>query len=174
MSFYTSGPAGGASRRVDWNTPPEIVAKVRELGPIYLDPCSNANSVVGAKVAAVEDDDGLRLSWRAPPGEVVFVNPPYGRGKVRPFAEKFAEDAHARASHLIALVPARVETKWFATFADSASAWCAVRGRLRFLVDGKLADPAPFPSAILYAGPEPRRFAEVFGELGAIWTRLDP
>lgn len=169
--FWTSGAAGGPGNRVDWNTPPEILDRVRLLGPIYLDPCSNPGSMVGAELVAQEENDGTAIDWTAPAGSVVFVNPPYGRGKIAPFADKFAAEAPERSSHLIALVPARVETKWFRTFSESAPLWCAIRGRLRFYVDGAPGQSAPFPSAVIYAGPEPARFAEVFGEIGSVWSR---
>lgn len=47
-----------------------------------------------------------------------------------------------------------------------AAAVCFLRGRLVF---GGAPGPAPFASALIYHGPRPHRFAEVFSPSGAIW-----
>lgn len=171
-NFFTDGAAAGPGRSVHWNTPPEILDAVRQLGPIELDPCSNAGSMVNAS-ASIAGDDGTVINWTVSPGGVVFINPPYGRGAISPFAAKFASEARKkRSSHLIALVPARVETRWFAQFvAPDGVVWLAIRGRLKFWINGEPGQSAPFPSALIYAGPDPDVFAEIFGDLGTVWSR---
>ena len=60
-----------------WNTPPKILAVVREFfgGRIDLDPCSNEHSLVQASDQYKLPEDGLALEWFGS----VFCNPPYGR-----------------------------------------------------------------------------------------------
>ena len=91
MSFFTDGAAAGPGKRVDWNTPPEVLARVRRLGPILLDPCSNAGSRVDAAIGLTSG--GPVVPWAVAPGGVLFINPPYGRGQVMPFAQKFRDEA---------------------------------------------------------------------------------
>ena len=65
------------STNKDWGTPPLYVTPVRSvLGKIWLDPCSNRHSIVGAEVEyALPSRDGLACSWNYP---TIYVNPPYG------------------------------------------------------------------------------------------------
>lgn len=69
----------------------------------------------------------------------------------------------------VALVPARVDTKWWRTLTDGASV-CFIQGRLKF---GNGVNSAPFPSAVVYLGPNPNRFAAAFGNIGTIY-QLNP
>lgn len=70
------------SARTDWNTPTEILEAVRAVfgvRGIGLDPCSNANSLVNAKVQYVlPTHDGLVLPWVQEGVDTAFVNCPYG------------------------------------------------------------------------------------------------
>src|ERR1019366_1703317 len=68
-----------AAGSVEWSTPAHIVAAVKEVfgGTIELDPCSNANSVVGARVEyRLPANNGLQDPWAY---KTIYVNPPYGR-----------------------------------------------------------------------------------------------
>jgi hypothetical protein len=68
-----------SSERPDWNTPARVVDVVREVagGEIGCDPCSNATSIVGARVEYRLDrnQNGLELPWSS----LTYINPPYGR-----------------------------------------------------------------------------------------------
>lgn len=140
-----------ASARDDWNTPRVICNLVERLGPIGLDPCSNAGSIVPARVKWTIDDDGLSPSrpWSATlfrsSDEIIYVNPPYGRA-IRHWVARADQEYSAGAS-VVGLLPARVDTYWWQRYvAASAAAVCFWRGRLTFL---GARDPAPFPSALV-------------------------
>jgi site-specific DNA-methyltransferase (adenine-specific) len=169
-----------SSKRGDWLTPPAFLGLVRQLGPIALDPCSAAESVVAAKIEwqrgdylPTRDVDGLVASWRCalegqPPG-IVYVNPPYGRAVGAWIEKAVAESRPDNLGHtsceILMLLPARCDTRWFPW---SASGLCFWRGRLTFV--GAEA-PAPFPSVLAYWGPRTGRFREVFAPHGAIILR---
>lgn len=110
-----------------WLTPLDFLAVLVRLGPIILDPCGNPLSVVPAARQILLPDDGLTASW--PLRGLVFCNPPYGRA-LGAWARRLA--AHAAAGgELVALVPARLDTRWWRAL--DPLIWCAWSGRLRFL-----------------------------------------
>lgn len=132
-----------------WETPPEVLERLYRVvdGRFGLDPCAAARrgprANVRARVRFTAEDDGLTLPWIAPS---VFVNPPYGRSLAAWVAKAREEARSGRAGVVIALVPARPDTKWwFQHIADIADVWL-LRGRLAF---GDGSRPAPFPSALI-------------------------
>ncbi len=140
-----------------WCTPPEVLGLVRELydGSIGLDPCSNGSSVVEARTAWDSAADGLAQKWigHGP----VYVNPPFGDELPRWVAK--CKHEHAEGAEILALVPARTDTRWFR---DVLSSPCLVglwRGRIRFM---GAPFPAPFPCVVIYWGPRGEDFARVF------------
>lgn len=86
-------------------------------------------------------DDGLTQSWE---GERVFCNPPYSQ--ISLWAHKFAFEAK-NASLIVALIPARVDTRWWQDHIAKADLVHFIRGRLRF---GDSKNSAPFPSALAF------------------------
>lgn len=160
-----------SSERDDWNTPEEILTLVRELGPIGLDPCSNGSSIVSAALAYDKEANGLSRTWAG--NGLVFVNPPYGRATkgapgITPWISKCRDEA-THGAEIVALVPARTDTKWFQEYGFTASRVLFYRGRVRFTISGSAtAVGAPFPSAILYWGPNGPRFSMIFSSRGRI------
>lgn len=178
------------SDRDDWNSPSCVLDKVRELGPLVLDPCSNERSIVNAEVEfrLSRGEDGLRAAWATlgVAGGLVYLNPPYGDA-IADWTRKATFEAR-RGAEIVALLPARTDTAWFQRDIATANALCFWRGRLRFgaavadqrqvaLFDearAQLEEPdetAPFPSVIAYWGPRSERFVEVFSGCG-ITVRL--
>lgn len=138
----------------DWNTPADVLDLLDAFGPIALDPCSNATSLVNATVRVSLPDDGLAVAWSDRDG-LVFVNPPYGRS-IGQWVRK-----GLTADEIVMLVPARTDTEWWHASArhfDRIAFW---RGRIRF---HGAASGAPFPSAFLYSGPRAGLFEDVFRE----------
>lgn len=178
------------SAKSDWCTPAEVLDRVRRVAPIALDPCTTRDNPTGAAVICVEHGpmpgdaenvfvDGLNpmLSWEAWSHEsdmprcpavtgLVYVNPPYGRS-IGAWTSRCLLEARDGAE-VIALLPARTDTRWWrdCTPPHEAQAVCFWRGRLRFV--GAPAS-APFPSALVYWGARKFRFADVFADTGAIW-----
>jgi len=155
------------SDKQDWNTPPKIIDLIRRLAPIGLDPCSNSGSVVGSRVCWDKKADGLSKPWGG--FGLVFVNPPYGKGiKGEPGIIDWLSKCAYEATHgveLIALVPARTDTKWFQCYGFTSQRICFWRGRIKFTGGDS---SAPFPSALLYWGPRSERFSEIFTDYGVI------
>lgn len=159
-----------SSHTADHYTPPEIVAlAVKTLGEIDLDPCSNSREApnIPAREHYTRAENGLLLPWIGR----VYLNPPYGR-KIGDWVRKLrAEYEAGNTSSAIALVPARVDTKWFSELYGYPV--CFISGRLRFINSrGALQGAAPFPSAIVYLGEEPARFFREFERMGRLYLPI--
>ena len=161
------------SNKKDWCTPENILNLVRQLGTIVLDPCSNKNSIVSATIELMQPKhDGLACSWNAlqVAGSVgrpiVYVNPPYGKGVIEQWIDKICYEAMAWLS-IVALLPARPDTKWFNKLWASSklTSICFWKGRIKFIG----ADSgAPFPSVIAAININKQRFEEVFRNYGIV------
>jgi hypothetical protein len=156
-----------ASSTLDhWCTPDPVVEALKRFNhgkPPGLDPCSNPNSIVGARIewyGPPNGTDGLLVPWAV--RGLVYVNPPY--------SDKYAwmrkcHDEHAhRRKEIISLLPADTDTEWFHRFSLAAQARCFWRGRLIFI--GDKTYPARFPSLLTYWGSRVARFRQVFGNYG--------
>jgi len=158
-----------SSATPEWYTPDHIVESVLKAfaGYIDLDPCTNSKIApnIPARTLFDKTDDGIKQSWFGK----VFVNPPYGR-EIKQWVTKCCEEyANGLVSEIILLVPARVDTKWFAMIHDNH--WCSVDGRLKFKSeDGLDKNSAPFPSAVIYFGKDGSKFREVFSKLGKVYN----
>lgn len=149
----------------EWYTPKRVVdAVVAALGAIDLDPCADAGKGIPASAHYTQADDGLSQQWRGR----IYMNPPYGR-EIGAWVDKLAEEfEYGNVAEAIALVPARTDTSWWAHL--PAAMVCFVTGRLSF---SGHENPAPFPSAVCYLGPNAERFAEEFISLGLVYVRLE-
>lgn len=128
----------------DWATPPEVFQPLdREFG-FTLDPCATPDTAKCSRFFT-EADDGLSRSWA---GEVVFMNPPYGR-EVPAWTAKAVREAAAGAV-VVALLPASTDTSWWHDDVVAAGAEVRfIRGRVRFLAaGGRWASPMK-PSVIV-------------------------
>jgi hypothetical protein len=153
-------------------TPEHLLAPVRAMGVIALDPCSNPQSTVRAlcSLSLERGDDGLQTDWSVAiemgciPG-LVFMNCPYSRGHLRKWTAKVVEEA-ARGCEVISLLPTDPTTKWWATINDSCSARCLVRERVGFV--GGAHATGTIRSTFFYHGPRRYLFAHHFEALGEI------
>ena len=152
-----------SSKRMDWQTPEHVLDRVRAIGPIGLDPATTSDNPTGARLFLTPEDDGLETYWpKTEAREAVWLNPPYGR-QLREWVAVWR--CSVWAHHRLLLVPSRTDTAWWRLAWDFSKAVCFVSGRLKF----KGADhPAPFPSAIFYAGKEPWSFESAFHDLGIV------
>lgn len=177
------GAALYSSEHQDWNTPECVLERVRFVGPIALDPCSNAQSIVRARIEyrLERGEDGLKLPWDV--GGLIFLNPPYD-DEIAAFMRR----ANTCGQEVIALVPHRTDTAWYHENISNLAAKCEWRGRLKHMrgvADQRQRDmfgiapvaaeegdaPAPFPSVVLYWGRRVVNFTAAFAGAGAIWTR---
>lgn len=164
-------PALFMSNDMTWCTPEVVLERVRRVGKIGLDPCSNGRSIVHARIQfrGPPGEDGLAEQWTGylKDGELAYVNPPYGRA-IGQWVAKCALETMDGAE-VILLVPARPDTAWWHdAVLPHATAICSWRGRLAFL---GASQGAPFPSAVVYYGARPEAFAEAFDEVGSVSLR---
>ena len=153
-----------SSATPEWYTPDWILERVgRVLDGIDLDPCADGERHVPARCHYTVQDDGLSRSWIG----TVFVNPPYGRVIGAWTGKLLAEVEAGHVTAAIALVPARTDTSWFEPLHDYPV--CYLRGRVRF---SGHETGAPFPSALVYLGPNTARFAAEFVDVGRIVVPL--
>ncbi len=181
-----------SSKKHDWRTDPRLIAVVEEFagGKIGLDPCADKREkrqFATVNYSLRNGKDGLAEPWVG--HGVVYANPEYQRTTLTKFIRKAVDefvygvvrDKLGRAvpdggphelrcgkdDHLILLVPARPDTRWFQLeLLPYCTSLCFWRGRLKF----SGSDPAPFPSLVLYFGRKPKRFRKLFGQHGWVPT----
>jgi hypothetical protein len=146
-------------------TPERYVEAAREvLGVIDLDPASSpeANETVRAVSIYTKDDDGLGHDWHGR----VWLNPPYGRNLTSAFVSKLAEEHSAgRVTAAVTVINAYgFDAAWFQPL--FAHVLCFTDHRISFY-----GGSPTFGSLFAYLGDEQRRFAEVFGQFGAVVRR---
>ncbi|MCK4342379.1 MAG: N-6 DNA methylase [Phycisphaerae bacterium] len=159
-----------------WCTPPKYVSAVRKVfeGTIALDPCSNAQSVVGAEVEyQLPDHDGIRDSWDYP---TIYVNPPYGADRqrgttIKDWLRRCARAREEYGSEVLALVPVATNTRHWKDYVFGVADAIAFLydTRLKFLVNGEGGGKgAPMSCAMIYWGAHIERFEGVFLPFGAV------
>ena len=104
-----------------------------------------AKAPIRARVYLTVADDGLSKPWFG----CVYCNPPYGTHIGLWMAKCRWSVEHGLARFVLALVPARVDTKWWHENVAGHADIFMLKGRLTF--GGALA-AAPFPSALLCFG----------------------
>jgi hypothetical protein len=135
------------------------------LGEIVCDPCACPSSTVEAPVRHFGPQaggvDGLAVDWPTYEGSLgpVFVNCPYGRGHLRPWARKCVAEA-ARGAEVVLLVPVSPSTVWWQSCLPTVRAVAYLNDRVRF--DGGHHGSGMFDSALLYWGPRPHLFLHAF------------
>jgi phage N-6-adenine-methyltransferase len=116
-----------------------LFARLHARFQFDLDPCASAENAKCERYFT-RAEDGLKQEWTGR----VFMNPPYGR-EIAKWVAKAWEAAQATAELVVCLVPARVDTRWWHTYAARGEVEF-LPGRLRF---GGATSGAPFPSAVV-------------------------
>jgi site-specific DNA-methyltransferase (adenine-specific) len=122
-----------------WETPQSTFdALKREFGPFSIDVCATRQN---RKVARYynKKQDGLKQDWTY---ETAWMNPPYGR-EIGKWIEKAATGG---AKIVVALLPARTDTRWFHDYIYNKAEVRFIKGRLKF---GGHTNSAPFPSMVV-------------------------
>lgn len=120
-----------------WSTPQATFDELDKEFHFTLDPCSTHENAKCEK-HYTKEDDGLSKDWS---GERVFCNPPYGR-EIGKWVKKCVESK----SLVVALLPARTDTKWFHEYIYGKAEIRFIKGRLKF---GDSKNSAPFPSMVV-------------------------
>jgi len=122
-----------------WATPQDYFDSVAKEFQFSVDVCALPENAKCKRYFSPEDD-GLAQKW----GGVCWMNPPYGR-VIGKWVEKAYNSAQDGAT-VVALLPARTDTKWFHDYIYGKAEIRFIRGRLRF---GGCKNPAPFPSMLV-------------------------
>lgn len=115
MSFNSTDAPTAES--TTWLTPLWLV---NELGNFDLDPCGYAGHLTAQKLIVLPED-GLAAVWEGR----VWLNPPYGR-EAAAWMSKLKEHGNG-----IALIFARLETKWIQPFLEKG--FFQIEGRISFI-----------------------------------------
>ena len=143
-----------SSKSNDWATPQDFYNQLDAEFGFTLDPCASQAS---AKCSSfyTADDDGLSKNWE---GQTVFMNPPYGR-KIGNWIQKAYEEGEKSNTRVVALIPARTDTKYWHNYCMKATEIRFVKGRLKF-GQGNTKNSAPFPSAVvIFSGSPPPKIS---------------
>lgn len=124
-----------------WATPQWLFDDFNAEFGFTLDACALPSNAKCAKYFTPEVD-GLAQDWG---GEVVWCNPPYGR-EIGKWVKKCAEESKKNNTTVVALLPARTDTRWFHEYIYHKAEVVFLRGRLKF---GDAKNSAPFPSMIV-------------------------
>lgn len=151
-------------------------------GPVGLDPCTNANSIVRA--IQTFSAGALHLAWKPPKSRnSIYENPPFSAPYLKLFLEYGIAQRKRFGFEHIRLVPVSTSTAWWRiAYGEAATADGLVSDRpsvcftkrLPFIdLDGTLLeDVARFDTAIFYYGHRHGRFQEIFGQ-SAICNRFE-
>ncbi len=127
-----------------WGTPQATFDELDAEFGFNLDVCAVPENAKCPRFFTPEVD-GLAQEWA---GNVCWMNPPYGR-QIGKWVEK-AHEASRRGATVVALLPARTDTRWFHEHIKDAAEIRFIRGRLYFNdSDGR----APFPNMVVVWKP---------------------
>ena len=136
----------------EWETPDELFAILNDEFHFDLDVCASKENFKVSRYFSIDGTgiahDALTQDWSAF-AKVCWNNPPYGRDLIQ-WVRKSFEEAQ-KGVVVVALLPARTDTKWFHEFVLKAAEIRFIRGRLTF--EGA-PNPAPFPSMIVVFRPK--------------------
>lgn len=134
-----------SSNSNEWTTPENLYSYLDSIYNFTLDPCSDGKNAKCDKYFTIEDD-GLIQDWS---NDVVFMNPPYGRG-IKDWIKKAYEES-VKGATVVCLIPARTDTQYWHEYCMKSSSITLIKGRVKF-GDGK--NSAPFPSALVEFNPK--------------------
>lgn len=129
------------SKTPEWETPKELFDELDREFNFQLDVCATKEN---AKLRwfFTKEDDGLEQDWM---NARCWMNPPYGR-EIGKWIKKASE---IQGGVVVALLPARTDTKWFHDYIYKKAEIRFIKGRVKFGGKG----PAPFPSMIVIFNP---------------------
>lgn len=123
-----------------WETPKDLFKELDEEFKFTLDPCCNEENKKCSKYYT-EKDNGLIQDWS---NDIVFMNPPYGKSISLWISKAYQESL--KGTKVVALLPARTDTKWFHNYVLGKAEIRFIKGRLKF---GNSINSAPFPSMVV-------------------------
>lgn len=143
-----------------WCTSRRVLDPLEQFfgGPVDCDPCSNANSIVKARVAYTFG--GLQFPW----GRTSYMNNPYSINV--PWADKAVHEMKVgRVEELVTLMMVAPSTDWWLTLCKRAprNPRMLFTPRLKFI--GEQKHGARFDTVLKYFGRRVRQFEREFNHL---------
>jgi len=158
-----------------WCTPQKYVEAINTLFNynIDLDPCSNDDSIIDAKVKWALPTDGLKQNWDY---HNIYVNPPYGRDAerhttIKNWIHKIYDTQSKYNNNILALIPVATNTShWKEYIFGKANSICFLNDtRLKFRIDGSEENKGcPMACCMVYWGNDYEKFSEVFNGFGTV------
>jgi len=137
------------AKSCEWDTPTTLKNQLHEeFGQFDLDAATRLDNPMNALSIFTKEDDALRINsnWT---GNVVYLNPPYGRIISKWIIKAIEEHEKGNAKKIVMLLPARTCTIWFHYLYERKDVEIRfIKGRLRY----NDASPAPFPSMVVILG----------------------
>jgi phage N-6-adenine-methyltransferase len=131
----------------EWETPQDLFDRLNKEFDLTVDVCATKENTKLPHFYT-KAMDGLSYDWKNFGGRC-WMNPPYGR-EIGKWVEKAATGG---AAVVVALLPARTDTRWWHDFIQDKAEVRFIKGRLKF---GGYKNSAPFPSAIVIFRPLPK------------------
>ena len=124
-----------------WETPQWLFDQLNKEFGFGVDVCA---TVENRKCQYFFDKelDGLSRHWTF--DEPCWMNPPYGR-EIGKWVKKAYEESQ-KGAVVVALLPARTDTRWFHDYIYGKAEIRFLKGRLRF---GEATENAPFPNMVV-------------------------
>jgi phage N-6-adenine-methyltransferase len=129
-----------------WSTPQWLFEQINEMFHFTTDVCAAKNNAK-CKNYFTQKDDGLTKKWKG----CCWCNPPYGAGEIDRWMKK-AHESSLEGATVVCLVPSSTSTRWWHDYAMKGEI-SFIKGKVRFIIDGKSPSPAPFHSAIVVFRP---------------------
>lgn len=164
---FSKNPKTPTSKKSqDWYTPLEVIALVRLVMEIDLDPASSdvAQQRIQATNYYTPLQDGLSHPWFGR----VWLHPP-AQGKTAKWINKLlAEYESGRVTAAVLLVTPSAGSKWFQKLTRLFPV-CFPDQRIAFLDhQGRPQAQPKHGNAIFYLGENKQRFQEIFGAIGSV------
>ncbi|MGO3612764.1 MAG: DNA N-6-adenine-methyltransferase [Leuconostoc mesenteroides] len=80
------------------------------------------------------------------------MNPPYGRHIGKFIKKSYEEHLRDPNRFIVMLIPSRTDTKYWHEYIQDKATVKFIKGRLKFELDGRPMNTAPFPSALIIYG----------------------
>ncbi len=133
----------------NWETPQELFDELNAEYHFTVDVCASAENAKCSRYFSPLDD-GLAQDWG---GETAWCNPPYSAKRQDAFVRKCFAESEKPGTTVVALLPARTDTKRFHEYIYQHAEIRFIRGRITFV---GAENPAPFPSMVVIWGEKAR------------------
>ena len=127
MNFYGKDGIAHSQKTVEWETPQFLFDKLIEEFNFTIDVCASRENAKCERFYTKEVK-GLFKSWK---NEIVFMNPPYGHGKVRKWIEKAYQESLNNTT-VVCLIPSRTDTSYWHDYIIPHAEVRFLRGRVKF------------------------------------------